>query len=179
MLELAATLLTWQRGGVAVEDLRRAESRATQALSGHAIARRTARENGVATILIIDDDPDFDEFLTIMLGLEGYSVTSAYDGKTGIAAAKNQNPDLILLDIMMPDVDGYEVCRKLSQTMQRRPPIIFVTARTSESDRKRAVNAGASEYVTKPFEFADLLRRIKAQLGEAGPASAPKEETSG
>lgn len=126
----------------------------------------------MATILIIDDDPDFDEFLTIMLGLEGFSVTSAYDGKTGIVAAKNQRPDVILLDIMMPDVDGYEVCRKLTQTMPHRPPIIFVTARTSESDRKRATESGASDYVTKPFEFAELLSRIKAQLV----ASEPVEE---
>jgi len=132
----------------------------------------------LATILIIDDDPDFDEFLTIMLGLEGFSVTSAYDGKTGIVAAKNQHPDLILLDIMMPDVDGYEVCRKLTQTMSERPPIIFVTARTSESDRKRALEAGASDYVTKPFEFAELLARIKAQLEEE-PETVQEERRPG
>ena len=132
----------------------------------------------MATILIIDDDPDFDEFLTIMLGLEGFSVTSAYDGKTGIVAAKNQHPDLILLDIMMPDVDGYEVCRKLTQTMSERPPIIFVTARTSESDRKRALEAGASDYVTKPFEFAELLARIKAQLEEE-PETVQEERRPG
>lgn len=120
----------------------------------------------MATILIIDDDPDFDEFLTIMLGLEGYSVTSAYDGETGIVAAKNQRPDLILLDIMMPDVDGYEVCRRLLREMPSTPPIVFVTARASEADRNRAMEAGASDYLSKPFEFEDLLSRIRSQLVE-------------
>lgn len=130
----------------------------------------------MATILIIDDDPDFDEFLTIMLGLEGFSVTSAYDGRTGIVAATSQRPDLILLDIMMPDVDGYEVCRKLTQTMAHRPPVIFLTARTSEVDRRRAMEAGASDYVTKPFEFSELLERIRAQLS---PVAKGQEEQTG
>jgi two-component system OmpR family response regulator len=136
------------------------------------VRERLGREVSVATILIIDDDPDFDEFLTIMLGLEGYSVTSAYDGETGIMAAKNQRPDLILLDIMMPDVDGYEVCRRLLREMASPPTIIFVTARASEADRNRAMQAGASDYLSKPFEFEDLVSRIKARL--ALPADTPE-----
>jgi two-component system OmpR family response regulator len=130
----------------------------------------------VPTILIIDDDPDFDEFLTIMLGLEGYSVTSAYDGETGIAAAKNQRPDLILLDIMMPDVDGYEVCRRLLREMPTAPPIVFVTARASEADRNRAMEAGASDYLSKPFEFEDLLSRINSRLVEATDVQNPQSD---
>lgn len=121
----------------------------------------------MATILIIDDDPDFDEFLTIMLGLEGFSVTSAYDGETGMVAARNQRPDIILLDIMMPGVDGYEVCRRLIRTMPDAPPIMFVTARAEEPDRLRAMAAGATDYITKPFDFADLVDRIRTQLSNA------------
>lgn len=119
----------------------------------------------MAKILVIDDEHDLVETLTFRLEAAGYEVVSAFDGQEGLKKVKEEKPDLILLDVMMPKMDGYQVCRMLKFDQKFKDiPIIMLTARGQLQDKNIGKDVGANEYVTKPFESADLLERIKKLL---------------
>jgi len=114
-------------------------------------------------ILIIEDEPDLRKGLEVNLAREGFKVFQASNGETGISLAIKHNPDLILLDVMMPGMNGIDVCREI----RRRGidiPIIMLTARSDEIDRVVGLEVGADDYVTKPFSVRELVARIRARL---------------
>ena len=111
-------------------------------------------------ILLIEDEPQIAGFLQRGLTIKGYSVDIAPRGEQGLAMAREHPPDLIILDLMLPDIDGVEVCRRLSGTSQA--PVIMLTARDSVADKVAGLDAGADDYLTKPFAFEELLARVRA-----------------
>ncbi len=113
-------------------------------------------------ILVVEDEPALQETLAYNLTSQGYQVESAHDGKEGIEAARRLQPDLIILDIMLPILDGFEVCRILRQEMD--VPILMLTARDDEIDRVIGLEMGADDYITKPFSMRELMARVKANL---------------
>ena len=121
----------------------------------------------MARILIAEDEPDMVTGLRDNLQFEGYEVYEATDGEQALSIAKAERPDLILLDIMMPKIDGFEVCRQLREAGFQ-VPIIMLTARSQEADVVRALELGADDYITKPFGNRELLARIKVSLRHAG-----------
>ena len=114
------------------------------------------------TILVIEDEPALQDTLVYNLEHQGYSVDSAGDGQTGVQMAKDLRPDLVVLDIMLPIMDGFEVCRILRKDMNM--PILFLTARDEEIDRVIGLEIGADDYLTKPFSMREFLARVKALL---------------
>ncbi len=120
-----------------------------------------------ASVLIIEDDPVLQRGLADNLGFAGHRVTSALDGETGLDAALSGRPDLILLDIMLPRVNGFEVCRRIREA-ELDMPIIMLTAKDREEDIVRGLNLGADDYVTKPFGIKELLARVAAFLRRRG-----------
>ncbi len=116
-------------------------------------------------ILVIDDQHDNVFILQDRLDLEGFKVITAYDGPSGIALAEEHNPDLILLDVMMPQMSGFEVCEKLTnQNSTKNIPIILLTALNNAEDTEKGFAAGAFDFIKKPFNRIELLARIKAAL---------------
>ena len=118
-------------------------------------------------ILLIEDEQRIADFVRRGLTLEGYRVVVAYDGMAGLDAAVEHSPDLIVLDLMLPELDGLEVCRELriaGFTM----PIVMLTAKDSVPDRVAGLDAGADDYLIKPFELDELLARVRAQLRRHG-----------
>ncbi len=120
-----------------------------------------------ASVLIIEDDPVLQRGLKDNLGFAGYRVTSVFDGEAGLEAALSQEPDLILLDIMLPGVNGFEVCRRIREA-HLDMPILMLTAKDREEDIVRGLNLGADDYVTKPFGIQELLARVAAFLRRRG-----------
>jgi DNA-binding response OmpR family regulator len=116
-------------------------------------------------ILIVEDELTLQETLAYNLKHQGYEVETANDGQTAIDKAKQINPDLILLDIMLPGMDGFEVCRILRKDMS--VPILMLTARDDEIDRVVGLEVGADDYLTKPFSMRELIARVKALLRRA------------
>ncbi len=116
----------------------------------------------MSKILIVEDDPVLRETLEYRLVQAGYAVATTGDGESALEVAGDENPDLVLLDIMLPGIDGFEVCRVLRRTTT--VPILMLTARTEEVDRVVGLEVGADDYVTKPFSMRELMARIKAQL---------------
>ena len=121
-----------------------------------------------ARVLLADDDRAIRESLSRALGLEGYEVVQAVDGATALAAAQSTQPDVAILDVMMPNIDGLTVCRVL-RAERNRLPILMLTARTETSDRVAGLDAGADDYLAKPFELDELLARIRALLRRTQP----------
>lgn len=120
-------------------------------------------------ILVIDDDPAVTDFLKRGLSYEGYSVREANDGKTGLNLARDYAPDLVILDVMMPGLDGLEVCRRLKAGSD--VPVIMLTAKDGVSDRVEGLDTGADDYLLKPFAFDELAARVRALLRRSsGPA---------
>ena len=113
-------------------------------------------------ILIVEDEKALRESLAYSLEREGYAVDSAADGLSGLDSARKNSPDLILLDIMLPGIDGFEVARKLR--MEMNTPILMLTARNDEIDRVVGLEVGADDYMTKPFSMRELIARVKAML---------------
>lgn len=113
-------------------------------------------------VLVIEDDPHIVDILKFNLVKDGYNVLIATDGQTGLDLALSENPDLILLDIMLPKMDGFEVCRKIRE--QSSTPIIMLTAREEEVDKILGLELGADDYMTKPFSIRELAARVKANL---------------
>lgn len=114
-------------------------------------------------ILIIEDEPDIVGGLTDVLEFEGFEVVAASDGRSGVKEMKERGADLVILDLMLPDINGYQVCEEIRTTDQI-VPIIILTARGQELDKIRGLEVGADDYVTKPFSVGELLARIKAIL---------------
>jgi DNA-binding response OmpR family regulator len=113
-------------------------------------------------ILVIDDKTDSCEMLRLMLTLEGFEVTLASDGRSGIRAAYEHHPDAVLLDVMMPRVDGFEVCRRLRDVTE--VPIVFLTARANIEDVVKGFSVGGDDYITKPYKKSELISRLRATL---------------
>ena len=114
-----------------------------------------------ARILLVEDEEKLAKFVQLELSYEGYEVSVAHDGLSGLMAARDQAPDLIILDWMMPGLTGVEVCRRLRQTGTA-TPVILLTARDDVSDRVEGLDAGADDYLVKPFELKELIARIRA-----------------
>jgi len=129
--------------------------------------------NSMSHILIIEDDPSLVELLRYNLQNEGFDVSVARDGEEGLESVDTQVPDLVVLDWMLPNVSGIEVCRQLRQKSETRTmPVIMLTAKGEESDRIRGLETGADDYIVKPFSPAELTARIKAVLRRAHPEQA-------
>jgi DNA-binding response OmpR family regulator len=129
-----------------------------------------AEEN--KTILVVDDEPDVAQLLSLILKADGYNVLVAGDGQEALEKARKGSPDLILLDVMLPKMDGYRVARMLKFDENfRHIPIIMLTAKIQEKDKKTGLEMGADDYMTKPFEVPKLqqkVREILARKGKAG-----------
>ncbi|MFH1440656.1 MAG: response regulator [Candidatus Omnitrophota bacterium] len=116
-------------------------------------------------ILLVDDEKDLVETVVFQLEASGYEVITAYDGQEALEKARKDNPDLIVLDLMLPKIDGYKVCRMLKfDEKYKNIPIIMFTARAQEQDKKLGLEVGANGYITKPFELEVLLAKIKELL---------------
>ncbi|MDZ4278301.1 MAG: response regulator transcription factor [Dehalococcoidia bacterium] len=131
------------------------------------------------TILVVEDEPTLTATLRYSLEREGYRVVSAPDGEEGLEKARAARPDLVILDLMLPGLDGFEVCRILRRDTAS--PILMLTAKTEEVDKVVGLELGADDYVTKPFGMRELLARVRALLRRAEQAPAQEVEviTSG
>jgi DNA-binding response OmpR family regulator len=119
-------------------------------------------------ILLVEDDPRLAQFIEAELSIEGYRVTVATNGMDGLASAREIQPDLLILDWMLPGISGLDLCLRLRKTGIQ-VPIIMLTAKDEVPDRVTGLNAGADDYVTKPFSMEELLARVKARLRRAHP----------
>ena len=123
-------------------------------------------------ILIVEDEKNIVDILSFNLSKEGYETLEAYDGEAGLQLALEQNPDLILLDLMLPKMNGFDVCRSLRRE-NRSTPVIMLTAREEETDKVLGLELGADDYMIKPFDSKELVARVKAVLRryQAAPVS--------
>ncbi len=118
-----------------------------------------------AKVLVVDDEEYIQHILNFSFGAEGYEVITAGNGEEAIAKAKAEKPDVIVLDIMLPKMDGYEACKRLKSDPQTKGiPIILLTAKGREADRKLGSQAGADDYVVKPFSPGRLIERVEGML---------------
>jgi len=115
------------------------------------------------TVLIVDDEKNIVDILSFNLKKEGFEIMAAYDGESALALFSKQRPDLILLDVMLPRLDGFEVCRRI-RAIDRKTPIIMLTAREEETDKVFGLDLGADDYITKPFSVRELQARVKANI---------------
>lgn len=119
----------------------------------------------MAKILVVDDEPAILQMLKMNLEMEGHEAILAGDGETAIKRIESEHPDIVLLDIMMPALDGWQVLQRLQEMSLGRPPkVLVVTAKGGERDISKAFDLGAVDYVPKPFDIEDLLERVKAVL---------------
>lgn len=124
-------------------------------------------------ILIIDDDKSILELVKINLEIQGHQILTASDAVTGIALAQQDSPDLIILDLMLPEIDGFTACQRLKQIDSTKSiPILMLTALSRTDDKVSGFNAGADDYLTKPFELPELYVRVKALLRRVGKSNA-------
>jgi DNA-binding response OmpR family regulator len=119
-------------------------------------------DRGNPRVLVVEDEPSLVETLQYSLARQGYAVSVAMDGYAGLECARKEKPDLIILDVMLPRMDGFEVCRVLRQ--ETSTPILMLTARTDEVDKIVGLEVGADDYLTKPFSMRELMARVKALL---------------
>ncbi len=125
-------------------------------------------EKDKKTILVVDDEEDIMELLVFNLQKEGYNTLQAYDGVTAVEMAINEKPDLILLDVMIPKLDGISVCKKIRYALNiSNIPILMISAKDTESDKIVGLEMGADDYITKPFQIREVMARIKANLRKA------------
>ena len=118
-------------------------------------------------ILIVDDEVDLVETIRFPLEMEGFDVLVSYNGEDALNQARKENPDLIILDLMLPKLDGYKVCRLLKfDERYKHIPILMLTAKTQEKDKILGKETGADEYITKPFEMDYLMEKVKAYLNK-------------
>ncbi|MBQ1504739.1 MAG: response regulator transcription factor, partial [Oscillospiraceae bacterium] len=121
----------------------------------------------MAKILIVEDEKTIADIVAFNLGRENYTVEIAYDGLEGFEKAKSADVDLILLDVMLPGMDGFEICRRVRE--QSQVPIIMLTAREEEADKVFGLEIGADDYITKPFSMRELTARVRANLRRQAP----------
>src|SRR5919204_5316814 len=114
-------------------------------------------------VLVVDDEDSIRQLVSTVLRYEGFEVETAADGRAAVAAARSFRPDLIVLDVMLPDLDGFEVYRRLPDGRPR-TPVLFLTARDRPEDRVRGLTLGADDYVGKPFSLEELVARVRAVL---------------
>lgn len=125
-------------------------------------------EKDKKTILVVDDEKSIMELLVFNLQKEGYNTLEAYDGVTAVDMALNEKPDLILLDVMIPKLDGISVCKKIRYALNiSNIPILMISAKDTESDKIVGLEMGADDYITKPFQIREVMARIKANLRKA------------
>lgn len=115
-------------------------------------------------ILLVDDQPNFIKMVSLKLEKMGYAVVSAENGRLGVEKALAEEPDLIVMDIMMPEMDGFSACESIQKQSQKKCPIIFLSAKGQESDRRRATELGAADFISKPFSPKVLIERIEELL---------------
>jgi len=125
-------------------------------------------------ILVVDDDKKIVELVSLYLRRDGYGVLAAYDGREALELARQKQPDLIVLDLLLPELDGKDVCRLLRT--ESRVPIIMLTARSTDDDKLAGLDLGADDYVTKPFNPRELVARIRAVLRRATPEAERPED---
>jgi two-component system, OmpR family, response regulator len=130
----------------------------------------------VDTVLVVDDEPNILELLSAALRLSGFAVISADTGAAAVAAAREHRPDIVVLDVMLPDVDGFEVARML-RSVHERLPVLFLTARDSVADRIAGLTVGGDDYVTKPFSLEEVVLRLRAILRRT--RNGRRDETPG
>jgi len=129
-----------------------------------------------ATVLVVDDDPVILKLLEVNFEMEGFEVVRAADGFEGLERAREVLPDIVVLDVMMPRMTGYEVAKALKEgTDTAHIPIIFVTARAQSNDVERGMELGVDDYVTKPFDPLDLIARVNTLLARAAEPEAPED----
>ena len=129
------------------------------------------------TVLIVEDEKSIVDIVRFNLEREGYATLTAYDGESGLASARENRPDLILLDVMLPKMIGFDVCRVLREEGDN-VPVIILTAREEEADKVLGLEIGADDYITKPFSMRELMARVKANIrrtamGQVESAAAP------
>ena len=135
---------------------------------------------GMSRILVVDDEKNILELIRFNLEREGYEVLTAPDGIQGLELARKESPDLIVLDVMLPEMSGLEVCQELHQNAATKGiPIIMLSARAEELDRVLGLELGADDYVTKPFSPRELVARIKARLRRTRSGEGREEEAPG
>jgi DNA-binding response OmpR family regulator len=118
-------------------------------------------------ILVVDDEPDLVETVRFPLEMEGFNVLVSYNGEDALNQARKESPDLILLDLMLPKLDGYKVCRLLKfDERYKHIPILMLTAKTQEKDKILGKETGADEYITKPFDIDELMKKVKSHLNK-------------
>ena len=136
--------------------------------------------NTQKTVLIVEDEKNIVDILRFNLQREGYRILEAYDGESGLAQAVSANPDLILLDVMLPKMNGFDVCKSL-RSQGSNVPVIILTAREEESDKVLGLEIGADDYITKPFSMRELIARVGANIRRtamAAPAATAAAFTS-
>jgi two-component system OmpR family response regulator len=126
-------------------------------------ARLSGAAQAEARLLVVEDEPNILELLSASLRFAGFSVTTAASGADAVSAAREHRPDLIVLDVMLPDLDGFDVIRKLREAGTK-TPVVFLTARDATDDKIRGLTLGGDDYVTKPFSLEELTARIRAVL---------------
>lgn len=137
--------------------------------------------NNPKTVLIVEDEKNIVDILRFNLQREGYQTLEAYDGTDGLAKARSANPDLILLDVMLPKMNGFDVCKTL-RSQGSSVPVIILTAREEESDKVLGLEIGADDYITKPFSMRELIARVGANIRRttmAAPAASAAMPVSG
>lgn len=126
----------------------------------------------MAKILVVDDEKSIVDILSFNLKREGYDTVCAFDGREGLRLARSETPDVILLDVMLPYMDGFEVCSTL-RNEGNNVPIIMITAREEETDKVFGLENGADDYITKPFSMRELMARVKTNMRRAAVPAAP------
>ena len=133
------------------------------------LARVTDTAIPEASLLVVEDEPNIRELLATSLRFAGFEVTTAADGQSALESASAHSPDLVVLDVMLPDMDGFEVTRRLRES-GRLLPIVFVTARDSVEDKIKGLTVGGDDYVTKPFSLEEVVARVRALLRRHAPS---------
>jgi DNA-binding response OmpR family regulator len=126
------------------------------------------------TILVVDDDRKIVDLVTLYLKRDGYRVIQAFDGREALDQARSKRPDLIVLDLLLPELDGLDVCRLIRA--ESRVPIVMLTARSTDDDKLSGLDLGADDYLTKPFNPRELVARIRAVLRRSLPDEGPQED---
>ena len=133
----------------------------------------------MARIVVIDDDLDLCGYVTHHLELDGHTALFARDGFEGIELIEEHRPDLIILDVMMPGLDGVQICKRLKNHHEiSRIPVIFLSAKSGAASRLRGINSGGQAYVTKPFNMSDLTAKIDTVLAHSQPGTSPSPTPS-